>query len=220
MEEKKGLFVVFEGIDGSGKSTQVGKLEGHVRSENKYQDVLLTREPTWRSKLKEILRKEKDSFAHGKRDAELFIGDRKSHYHDQIAPALEQRELVICDRYTLSTLGYQSTQGVPLPTLVAMHKDAKISPPDLTFYVNVSRETAATRMAKRGDPPEKFEGDIDFVDKLVRQYGILAEMSKSDGDVRDVLGEVYLIDGERTPSDISEDIRNIFDPVYEAWLAA
>ena len=145
-----GMLVVLEGGDGVGKTTQVKKLFDHVKSRDKYQDVLVTREPTWRAnKLREHLENESNPFAHGKRDALLFVEDRMLHYRDQIAPSVAQGVVVICDRFSLSNLVYQSAQGVPLPRLIDMHMEAGILAPDITFHLDVSKEVAAESMAKR-----------------------------------------------------------------------
>ena len=144
--KRRGLFVVFEGIDGSGKSTQIGRLSDYVRAQDKYQDVLLTREPTWRAtELKDKLKGDSDAFSDARLMARLFVEDRKIHAYSQILPVLKERCFVICDRYTMSTLAYQSAQGEDMRALIQLHRDAKITAPDLTFYVNVSNATAAKR---------------------------------------------------------------------------
>ena len=96
-----------------------------------------------------------------------------------------------------------------------MHKEAGILAPDLTFYLDVSREISAGRMAERGDSPEKYESDPAFSQRLVDQYRILVEMSRSDPAVAEIIGKVHLIDGERGPDEISSDIRSLFDSAYE-----
>ena len=145
--EKRGLFIVFEGIDGSGKSTQIGKLADYIREVDKYQDVLLTREPTWRSKeLKKLLIQEKDAFSSGERMAQLFIEDRKAHTFDQISSNLNQGVFVLCDRYSMSTCAYQSAQGVNLTRLIDAHRNDSIIIPDLTFFINVPEKIAEARM--------------------------------------------------------------------------
>src|SRR3989344_253148 len=98
----KGLFVVFEGIDGSGKTSQIERLARHIRAKNKYQDLLLTREPTWRAaELREKLQGDGDAFSDGERMAYLFVQDRKSHSGEQIALAVLERTVVLCDRYAM-----------------------------------------------------------------------------------------------------------------------
>lgn len=70
----KGAFVVFEGIDGSGKSSQIAKLADEIRVRDKYQPVLLTREPTWRAgEIRKKLAEDRDAFSDGGRLAYLYV---------------------------------------------------------------------------------------------------------------------------------------------------
>ena len=112
-------FFVFEGIDGCGKTTQIGKLSERIRASNKYQDILLTREPTWRDKLiRKALEEDSDPYSSAVAMSHQFIGDRAIHWTEQIKHSLEQEVFVICDRFSLSTCAYQSAQGVPLEELL------------------------------------------------------------------------------------------------------
>ena len=216
MENKKGLFIVFEGIDGSGKTTQIERLANYIRKKDKYQDVLLTREPTWRAtNIKSILTTSNDAYSGGLRCAEYFIDDRAEHVNSQILPALEQGAYVLCDRFTLSTLGYQSTQRVDLSLLIQMHNDRKIITPDLTFFVDTPVSVAVERRLKRGDPAEKFEKDTSFQEELRNSYISIVEQSYNspEGDLAKLIGKVFTIYGNRSVEEIN---RNIFDVYSEA----
>ncbi len=209
------LFIVFEGIDGSGKTSQIERLACHIRAKDKYQDVLLTREPTWRStELQEKLRGEKDAFSDGARMASLFVQDRKLHTYNQIIPALEQQSFVLCDRYAMSTCAYQSAQNVHMDTLLSYHEAASTRTPDITFYVSVPREVAEQRMIKRGAPLEKFEKNTKFTDLLIAQYNWLAVQSFSDERVKKVIGSVVKIDGTQSIDDVELDIIEVFEAKY------
>jgi len=218
MGNRRGLFVVFEGIDGSGKSTQIGRLSDYVRAQDKYQDVLLTREPTWRAtELKDKLKGDSDAFSDARLMARLFVEDRKIHAYSQILPVLKERCFVICDRYTMSTLAYQSAQGEDMRALIQLHRDAKITAPDLTFYVNVSNATAAKRRIARGESAEKFEKDASFMQKLHETYdGIIQSLGYND-ELTALLGDVRVINGEQEKEKVFEEIRIRFDEVYSTW---
>src|SRR3989338_2438111 len=208
----KPLFIVFEGIDGSGKTSQIELLARHIRAKDKYQDVLLTREPTWRStELQEKLCVEGDAFSDGARMAYLFVEDRKIHTHNQIIPALEQKSFVLCDRYAMSTCAYQSAQGVPIDKLLAYHESAITRTSDITFYVSVPREVAEQRMIKRGAPRERFEKNTNFTDLLIAQYNWLAVQSFSDERVKNVIGPVVQIDGSQSIDDVELDVIEAFE---------
>ena len=206
---------MFEGIDGSGKTSQIARLANYIRGKDKYRDVLLTREPTWRaSELRTRLSSDGDAFSDGEKMARLFVQDRKMHYERQIAPALEQKAYVLCDRYALSTCAYQATQGVPLETLLALHEEAGIRRPDMTFFIDVSRDIAEARMVKRGEAKEKFENNAEFREKLIEMYRTLIDRSIREDRLQNVIGPVALIDGNDTINAVEAKIKTLYDFVY------
>lgn len=211
---KKGKFIVFEGGDGVGKTTQIELLANYIRKKDKYQDVLLTREPTWRAeKLRSKLIEDEDPFSDPELTAELFVKDRYEHYYNQILPALEQQAFVLCDRFSFSTIAYQSVQGVPIEKLLKMHEEAEIGRPDLTFYIALPSRVAEQRMRQRGVEREKFERNLDFTRKLARQYSHLFNLSGEthyDGSrLRNLIGNVKKIDGDRKVDLIQEEIKDL-----------
>jgi dTMP kinase len=218
MAEKKGMFVVFEGIDGSGKDVQMELLAKHIRELDKYNEVLLAREPTHKAKkIKEALSKEKDAFSGGKRLAELYVtGDRVPHTNELIIPVLKWGAFVLSSRYSMSTLAYQYAQGVPLNDLLKMHEKTKTLTPDLTFYLNVPFEVAKARKELRGENLEKFERDEEFIGQLLERYGVLVELS-TNNRVRNVIGLVKVINGAQEIPAVAADVRCAFDKVYDLW---
>lgn len=220
MENKRGRFIVFEGIDGSGKSTQIGKLAEYIRSLDKYQDVLLTREPTSRAgEIKKKLLEANNVFSDGEQFAKLFVEDRRIHTYKQILPELNHGSFVLCDRYTISTCAYQSAQGVDLDKLFQMHCDAAIRVPDLTFYVFVPLEVSLDRIEKRVGKKEIFETNKDYVAKLLEQHERLYEFSENREDVRGVIGKVVKVNGEGSREEVFERIKKVFDEYYSIWKA-
>ena len=122
MERKRGMFIVFEGSDGSGKGTQMINLAGHIKDLDKYKDVILTHEP-WRSEeIKRKLKEDKEAYSDGIKMAGLYVNDRINH-SEEINSRLNEGYFVLCDRYKLSTCAYQWTQGVDLYRLLKMHED-------------------------------------------------------------------------------------------------
>jgi dTMP kinase len=215
----RGLFIVFEGIDGSGKSTQLEEVAKALKAKNKYQDILLTREPTYRaSELKKNLKEQLNPFEGGEKDLFLFVEDRKIHTYDQILPAMAQGTVVLCDRYAMSTGAYQSSQGVPIDKIIDFHKKAGTWTPDLTIYVDVPLDVAESRMAKRGASLEKFETDRKFKEILINNYRDLVTMTHLNPDALNVFGPACLINGNQEQSKVTEDIMKMVMPVYESFF--
>ncbi len=213
MIEKRGLFIVFEGIDGSGKSTQVNLLIKHIEELDKYIDVLRTHEP-WKSKeIKRKLQEDKDAYSGAKEMAQLYVGDRIAHTINLINPNLERGVFVFCDRYSLSTCAYQWTQGAYLEELLKMHKNNGILIPDINFFVDVSANAARERIMVRGGSLEKFERDPDFVTRLITSYRKLVYGSNFEN----VFGDITAINGEQTVENVALDIRNSFLEIYDKW---
>lgn len=167
------MFIVFEGIDGCGKSTQARMLAEWLESRGL--PVLLTAEPT-KTKLggliREILsgREEIDPNAL----ALLFTGDRYEHLATEILPALGEGKIVICERYYYSTIAYQVAQGVDRPWIFEMNKYA--TNPDLVIFIDVKPKLAMSR--KAGE--EIFE-ERAFLEKVYNEYVKFADMQRVDG---------------------------------------
>jgi len=160
-------FIVLEGIDGAGTTTQARRLAEAL--ERRGTPVCLTCEPTpgpvgklIRQALQHKLVAENGE---GVRPvswstmALLFAADRLDHVDSVIAPALSAGRTVVCDRYVLSSLAYQSVTSPAGEGAVPWIRDlnARALRPDLTIVLDVSDEVAAERRAARGGPAEMFE---------------------------------------------------------------
>ena len=158
--DRSGRFIVLEGIDGSGTTTQSQRLEKRLRQEG-YR-VQRTWEPTDRPVGKLIRRALMRQLSHRRKAyaltnptlALLFAADRLDHLHSEVLPALEDGKVVICDRYLLSSLAYQ---GIAVsPSWVEEINRFAIAP-DLTLFLEVDPRIAARRRAKRGGAKELFD---------------------------------------------------------------
>ena len=209
--QRRGLFIVFEGIDGSGTSTHVHELDEKIEELDKYQDVLRTHEP-WRNK--EIIKKlQEDSevYSDGLEMAELYIDDRVKHVRRVISPAKKAGMIVLCSRYKMSTCSFQWAQGVPLHQLLSMHEDRGLLTPDLTFFLDVPKKVAQERIRKNRKKLEKFEKNSEFIDKLINNYEVLVQMSKADPRI---FGKVIRINNNREIEDVAEHIYQEFLKIY------
>lgn len=212
MQIKRGLFIVFEGIDGAGTSTQLIKLVEFLEGVDKYQDVLRTHEPWKSAEIRKKLREDKDAYSDGLKMAELYVNDRMRHSDELIKPNLEIGVFVLSDRYSMSTCAYQSAQGVDLKELIKMHDSSRILVPEITFFVDVSADTARERILTRGEKLEKFEREHDFSRKLVDNYRLLARSNSNY-----LFGDVVSINGEQSIENVSLDIQKKFIKIYESW---
>jgi dTMP kinase len=140
-------FIVFEGIDGSGTTTQLRKISS--RFENRGIDYVATAEPTSRPEgllIRRILRGEVP--AHPGTVAFLFAADRHEHLFgdDGIIPNIQNGKIALCDRYLLSSLAYQ---GVTCETDLPIFLNSRFPLPGLTLYFRIDPEKAMERVLQR-----------------------------------------------------------------------
>lgn len=147
-------LIVFEGIDGTGKSTQVQLLADWLREKGR--EVVTSREPTdqpWGRKLRE-------SAATGRLSPEdeldYFLKDRRQHVDEVIRPALDAGKVVILDRYYFSTMAYQGSRGMD-PAAIRALNEAFAPVPDLLLILDLEVDAALKRIGSRGDTANEFE---------------------------------------------------------------
>ncbi|KKP27107.1 MAG: putative thymidylate kinase [Parcubacteria group bacterium GW2011_GWA2_31_28] len=158
---KNSLFIVLDGLDGSGKGEMVNSLASYL--ESKGHKVLKTTEPTnseYGRKAKEISLKEDDPMKSAEECLKLYTQDREEHLKNEIIPALEQGITVISDRYYYSTIAYQNAQGIALTKVIEANKGFR--KPDIAFILDIPARLALERISKRGIQVEKFE-KYDFI---------------------------------------------------------
>jgi len=157
MYKKKSLFIIFEGIEGSGKSYQSKKLYKNLKKMNF--STILTREPGG-TKSAELIRKiilkdyfysdSKDQFRKNT-DTLLYLAARNEHVNNKIIPSIKKKKLIICDRFVDSTIAYQVYgKGVKVSLVNAIHKHILGNlKPDITFVLKVNIQKALSRLNKR-----------------------------------------------------------------------
>lgn len=171
----KGIFISFEGTDGSGKSTQARLLANALRDQGR--EVVLTREPGGSEGAEEI-RKLVLEGATDRWSAEtellLFTAARRDHLERTIRPALEKGQVVICDRFVDSTRLYQGLRGDALRHLVdQLHNLIIGTEPALTVLIDIDAEVGLSRALQRGTGEERFESFGADLQTRIRQ-GFLA----------------------------------------------
>ena len=157
--KNKGYFISFEGIDGSGKSTQIQKLAEFLKGRDF--DIVITREPGGSKGGEEIrkllLQGNVDRWS-AETEILLFTAARRDHLERIILPALDEGKVVICDRFTDSTRMYQGMRGVNLRNLVDTLNEKVIKfDPDLTIVIDINPEISLKRAKSRKTVEERFE---------------------------------------------------------------
>ncbi len=152
---RKGKLIVFEGIDGTGKSTQIQLLAEKLLA--KGYDTVVTREPTdgiFGKKIRQHFLER--STLSKEEELQLFLDDRMDHLQTLLHPALEKGQIVLCDRYFLSTAAYQGAIGFDPQTIVEQNNFAPV--PDLALILQLSPEESIRRITSyRGDNLNDFE---------------------------------------------------------------
>ncbi|XOB40488.1 MAG: dTMP kinase [Candidatus Nealsonbacteria bacterium] len=193
-----GKFIVFEGLDGSGQSTQSGLLKDFLLK--KGYNILLAKEPTLDSeagrKIRKVLRKELK--IPPQELQELFVQDRKEHLEKTIIPALKQGKTVISDRYFLSSLAYGTSEGLDLEWLIEINSQFLF--PDIIFLLKVNPETCIKRAKKRNIKITLFE-EKEKLAMVWQTYEILPARFEN----------IYVIDGEKSIEKVFEQIKNILN---------
>ena len=187
------MFIVLEGIDGTGKSTQTQRLAEWFRSQGR--EVVTSREPTdgpWGTKLRQ-------SAATGRLSPEdeldYFLKDRLQHVEELIKPSLAAGKVVILDRYYFSTMAYQGCRGFD-PTEIRKKNEAFAPVPDHLLILDIDVDTALGRIGGRGDTANEFEQR----DSLQKCRDIFLSLK----------GEsfVHVIDSHGSLDEVQESLRN------------
>lgn len=189
---KPGKFIVLEGIDGSGKSTQCQLLAEFLR--NKGNHVILTREPSdfeTGKHIRRILRGEEKAIS-GMEFQKLYIKDRQEHLEKTIEPALHKGEVVVCDRYFFSTIAYGS---ITEPTNVLEKMNSSFRVPDLTIILDIPIEESLNRI--------KVVRNIEFFENENK----LAKVMKVYHTFPKKYPNIHMINGRRPANEVLEDIK-------------
>lgn len=163
---KKGFLVVFEGIDGSGKSTQAGLLQEKLQ--DKGFDVVSFQEPSNSKWGREI--KEKALYPDSlspEEELELFLRDRRENVDKNLKPSLEEKKVVILDRYYFSTVSYQGARGIDPERIKRMNEEFAPKA-DLVFILDVDARTGLERIKNR--KKERLFEQEDYLTKVRKLF--------------------------------------------------
>jgi len=202
------LFITFEGIEGSGKSTQCKLLKEYL--EGKGRKVSVTREPGWGAMgklIRNLILEEKDMDIHPFTELCLFCADRVQHVKDYISPRIEEGEVVICDRYFDSTIIYQG-YGRQLD-LYMVKKLAEASTlnlvPDITFLLNLPVKEGLKRLDLRDETTNRMDEEPMEFHELIRQ-GYVSEANLNTNRIK-------IINASHNAEDVQKQIRSLIDNI-------
>jgi dTMP kinase len=196
----KGFFISFEGIDGSGKSTQTKLLKQALEASG--HDVILTREPGGSPGAEEIralvLQGDPDRWS-AHTEILLFTAARRDHLERTIQPALDAGKIVICDRFADSTRMYQGlSRGDLRSTVDQLHKLMIGVEPDLTVLIDMDPAEGLSRALSRNTVEERFEDFGESLQVAMRKGFLSLAQEFSDRFV--------VIDGAQEVGAVAQDI--------------
>ena len=201
--KEKGYFISFEGIDGSGKSTQIQKLARFL--ETLGFNVIITREPggsVGGEEIRNLLLQGNVDRWSAETEILLFTAARRDHLERIILPAMEDNKIVICDRFTDSTRMYQGMRGPNLRNLVDMLNEKIINcDPDLTIVIDIDPQISLKRAKSRETVEERFE-----------DFGVEMQLNMRNGFIelaKEFSNRIEVVNGQQSVDDLAKDICSI-----------
>lgn len=185
---KKGAFIVIEGLDGSGKTTQAKILARKLRESH---NAIYTAEPS-QGKIGAFIRKR---ILYGEKrplvsvEALLFAADRIDHIENEVQPALNEGKLVVSDRYIYSSLSYQGSAGLKLEWIETINELSR--KPDLAIFIDVAPEIVLRRLKRKKSVMENLE-----IQRKVRDI-YLKFVEK---------GELICINGDKPKNEVAKEV--------------
>lgn len=195
---RKGLFITFEGPDGSGKTTQIQRLQEYL--EKKGYQAVLSREPGGTAigeKIRSVILDKDNVEMDSITEALLYAASRAQHVKQIIRPALEQGKTVICDRFMDSSIAYQG-YGRKLGDCVRVMNEIAVNEctPNITFFMDLNPQIGKNRI--QVDQQDRLELEkIEYHNEVYRGYLALA---KENPD------RIRIINASRGIEEIHEDI--------------
>ncbi len=211
----RGTFITFEGIEGSGKSTQIALLAKHLTAQGK--SVTLTREPGGTpigDQVRKILLDPANTALDPKAELLLYAACRAQHLAELITPELRAGKIVLCDRFSDATLAYQGYgRGIDAELIRSLDRIVTGGMrPDLTILLDIDATSGLSRARGRNsrgglDAEARFENEhLTFHERIRRGY---LELAKKEPD------RFRMVDATASPEDIQKTIRHLVDEMLQ-----
>lgn len=200
-----GVFITFEGGEGSGKTTVIKCLIEALKTAD--YDIVQTREPGGidiAEQIRNVILNVNNTKMTKETETLLYAASRMQHLSEKVLPALECGKIVICDRYLDSSLVYQGiARGIGIDNVLAANHFALKYMPNLTFFLDVKPEVGLARIKQRNEINRLDLENLDFHNKVYNGYLELCKMYPS---------RIVRIDASKTLEEIvKEVIRKTFD---------
>ncbi len=175
-----GKFIVFEGGEGAGKTTQISKTADWLQSlDGKHRSVIVTREPGGTKlgqAIRQLLLNDRINWVGHRTELLLYGADRAQHVESVIRPHLDRGDLVLCDRFTDSTIAYQGYgRGFDRSEIDRVNQLATGGlQSDLTFWLDLDVTIGLERVLSRGKPDRMEQATLDFHQRVRQGYQELA----------------------------------------------
>ncbi len=217
MSSKRGKFITFEGIDGSGKTTQMGMVADWLGRMGVPHEI--TREPGGTpvgEQIRAVLLRPSQTGMNAYSELLLMFASRVDNLERVIRPALAEGKVVLCDRFTDASVAYQGYgRGIPVPFIEALHRRVcDNQQPDLTLVIDIHPRTSVQRAREREDRAEvkesRFEQEAEaFYRRVRRGYRTVARKYPS---------RIKLVPGEGTVGEIHQQIVAFVEALLGAKL--
>jgi dTMP kinase len=210
-----GKLIVFEGVEGAGKTTQMQLLIHCLRSSSwKIGPLVATREPggtaLGMALRRLLLESHSGEFVSNRTELLMYAADRAQHVETFLKPKLEKGSIVLCDRFTDSTIAYQGYgRGLKLSLIKQLNAIATDGlQSDLTFWLDINVDKGLTRVKARGGCDRMEQADLEFHRRVQKGFTELAQQNPD---------RIVRINADRSESEVSEEIQAIFSQKLENW---
>ena len=210
----KGKLIVFEGVEGAGKTTQMQRLIHWMQAKCfNIKGWVATREPggTELGKgLRSLLLQSSDESVSDRAELLMYAADRTQHVETFIKPKLALGTMVFCDRFTDSTIAYQGYgRGLDFGLIQQLNEIATGGlQSDLTFWLDINVEAGLARVTARGKPDRMEQANLEFHQRVQQGF---TELARQNPD------RMVRINGDRPEDEVAHEIQTIFSARLAAW---
>ncbi|MFH1391299.1 MAG: dTMP kinase [Candidatus Diapherotrites archaeon] len=201
---EKGFWIVWDGIDGSGKGTVILEIKKFlIKKGIPENQILVTAEPTkgfYGKKVRELLNTHVNPDVNAQQFLDLYVADREEHLGKEIMPALKEGKIILCDRYKYSTFVYQLLQGIELEKIIEFHKEMLV--PDLILILDLPVDVALQRIDSDSKRSEKevFEKK-EFLEKVRQGFLSLKEIFPEEN--------IRIVDSSKNIGEVTKETADI-----------